>query len=271
MGLFGSALWGAGGQQQAVATGVSFKSLAYMAMRLAHVTKVAQIGPSPDQFADCLQAAQLMLDQATIRKPLIYTINIAAYPLVAATKIYTIGPGGTGPAWLGPNWPLYIEHAILVLASGVPVRLGIFRGSNDQWARVVVQDIAGALPRLLYCDYNYPLANIYVVPQDMGGDQLELHTWQQLPSLVTIGDLLNLPPGYSDWFVNNLAVRLASIWQEQLGAFVTDDTRTEARMSTQALMSRNLQSPTLDSDVPRHSGGGRGGGGGFNYYSGMEK
>src|SRR5215470_7932085 len=194
--------------------------LLYMSLRLAGVTKVANITPSADQLSDALAQANMMIDQAQVKRPMIYTIRLTSYTL-GTSKVYTLGTGGT----LGPNRPVKIERATLMLSTtGTPVHLQIFEGSYEEFANLAVQDIPGALPRFLYCDYAFPLANIYLIPQDAGGDTLELYDWQALPNLQTVDDLISLPPGYQDWFVNNLAVRLASVFAEQ-GASVTDDTR----------------------------------------------
>ena len=235
--------------------------LFYAALRLAGVTKVANITPSPDQIADCLQQANLMIDQAQVKRPLIYSVRLTSYVL-GTGKVYTLGTGGT----LGPNRPVKIERATLKLAStGTPVHLQIWEGSYEDFASLAVQDIPGALPKFIYCDYAYPLANIYIIPQDKGGDTLELYDWQPIQSFVAGTDIVQLPPGYQDWFVNNLAVRLASVFKEQ-GASVSDDTRIEAQKATRAIMSRNSKSPRAMSGAPT-SGRGRQGGD-FDYYSG---
>jgi hypothetical protein len=267
MPTFGSALWGGGATAQQLQSGVPIKNLFYMALRLAHVTKAAQIGASPEQLADCLQACQLMISQAQVKKAMIFSISIDDYVL-GTGPVYTLGKGGTLVSTTGTSIrPVKIERAKLILQTGTPVYLEVFSGSYNEFANLAVQQIPGALPKLLYCDYDTPLANVYLVPQDQGGDKLELYTWQAVPSPLTINDLLNYPPGYDDWLVNNLAVRLASIFDER-GAFVTDDTRLEARKSEAAIRSRNTQSPRVSSDVPSTR---RRGGGSFNYYDGMDK
>jgi hypothetical protein len=234
-----------------------------MALRLAGVTKVAGVTPSSDQLADCLTQANLMIDQTQVKRPMIYSIRLTQYTL-GTSKIYTLGPGGT----LGTNRPVKIERATLMLSTtGTPVHLKIFQGSYKEFAALAVQDIPGALPEFLYCDYAYPTANIYLIPQDRGGDKLELYDWQPIQSFVATTDIVQLPPGYQDWFVNNLAVRLASVFKEQ-GASVTDDVRMEAQKATRALTSRNTKSPRATSDAPSSSGGRRGD---FDYFSGTIK
>src|SRR5215471_12063299 len=57
---------------------VQVSQLFYAALRLAGVTKFAdasQKAPSQDQLGDCLQQAQPMLDQAQVKRPMIYTGN----------------------------------------------------------------------------------------------------------------------------------------------------------------------------------------------------
>lgn len=237
----------------------------YAALRLANVTKfpdAGQAAPSADQLGDCLQQGQLLISQITIKKAFVYTERLSTYTL-GTSKTYTLGPGGT----LGSNRPVKIERANLILPTGTPIHLPIFEGTFREFSDLAVQDIPGALPKFLYCDYAFPTATIYLVPQDRGGDKLELYDWLTVPNLVTTSDQVNFPPGYDDWFVFNLAVRLGSLFASQ-GASVSDDTRRIAQETTRAIASKNTSSPRMSSDVPRSK---RGAGGSFNYYSGMDR
>src|ERR1017187_4864132 len=268
MGTWNSNLWNGGAPAPTVQSGVPVQPLLYAAARLAHITKFAianQNVASPDQVADFILHANLMFDQAQVRRPIFYSVGVDTYVLGTA-KIYTLGPGGTLLDANGNSVrPVKIERARLILNStGTAIHLGVFNGSFREFSDLAVQDIPGALPRFLYCDYAAPTANIYLVPQDQGGDQLELYTPVPMPTIAAISDLIVLAPGYQDWFVNNLAVRLASAFEER-GASVTDDTRMEARRSTAAVMKLNMNSPRMRSDAPS---GGRGRGGDFNYFSG---
>src|SRR6516164_6013756 len=108
-----------------MATPVS--QLLYDALRLAGVTKVAGITPSADQLADALAHANLMIDQAQVKRPMIYTMRLSTYTL-GTSKTYTFGPSGT----LGSNRPVKIERANLILSTtGTPVHLQIFEGSYE--------------------------------------------------------------------------------------------------------------------------------------------
>jgi hypothetical protein len=225
-----------------------------MAMRLAGITKRAQIIGNADQFADCLQAANLMIGQANTNRLMVYSIQIDAYQLTAA-KQFTLGPGGslvsvqTGLSVRPPTNS--IDRAVLVYnfaSPGAPIRLPIYVMNNQEWAAIKLQDIPNAIPTRLYCDYANPTANIYLWTQDTGADQLELHTWQTLSKIQTVDDLVSWPDGYEDWFVNNLAVRLASIFHSE-GASVTDDTRAEALRSAAAIQSMNAPTPLMDVDA----------------------
>lgn len=271
MGTFGGTTWGGGPSTTGVVTSVPFKSLSYMALRLAGVTKFPDanaVAPSPDQLGDCLQVAQLMLDQASIKQAFVYSERLTTYVL-GTLKQYTLGPGGTLVSTTGTSIrPIKLDRARLILNStGTPVHLSIYEGSYQDFANLVVQDIPNALPKFLYCDYAIPAANIYLVPQDLGGDSLELYDWQSLPNVQTVNDLIAFPPGYQDWFVNNLAVRLADVFKES-GASVSQNTILEARRSEAAIQRRNTKSPRMGSDVPT-SGTHRGSD--FNWMSGTPR
>ena len=269
MSAFNSPIWN-GTPSPSSAGAVPIQPLLYMALRLAHVTKAPDATtfmPSPDQFADAILQANLMFDQAQVRRPLIYSVQFDTY-ILGTAKLYTLGPGGTLLDTNGNSVrPVNIERARLILNStGKAVYLGIFKGTFREFSDLALQDIPGALPRFLYCDYAAPTANVYLIPQDQGGDQLELYTWVPMPSIANVQSLIVLPPGYQDWFVNNLAVRLASVFEER-GASVTDDTRMQARLSTAAIMKLNMKSPRMGSDAPDSSRPRRGGD--FNYFDGM--
>src|SRR2546430_2363339 len=98
MSTFGfPSLWGGSGgsgSPPGPPEGQPVKSLFYMALRLAHVTRAAQVIPSPDQLLDTLQQAQLMFDQATVRRPMVFGMRIQTF-LLGTAKVNTIGPGGT--------------------------------------------------------------------------------------------------------------------------------------------------------------------------------
>jgi hypothetical protein len=227
--------------------GTPASSLFYMALRLAGVTKREQVGPSPDQLADCLQQGNLMIGGANCNELMILSRAILTFPLTGA-KIYTIGPGGNFDTTPNPR-PQLIDAANLVIvnnAGSSPIRLPIKIWEFDEWSRLRLQDIPNGLPTRMYCDYNSPLSKIYIWTQDQGaGNQLELYAWQSIPKIVATTDLLQWPDGYEDWFVNNLAVRLASIFRSE-GASVTDDTRILASKSEAAIQAHNAPTPQMD-------------------------
>lgn len=268
MSTWGNTVWGGGAPGSSPFAGsVPVKPLFYAALRLAHVTKYAdanQAAPSPDQLGDCLQQAQLMLDGAAIKRWMIWAERLTTYVL-GTLKQYTLGPAGSLVSTTGSSIrPVHIERANLILVStGTPVHLHIHRGSYEEFAALALQDIPGALPKFLYCDYAFPLANVYVVPQDPGGDSLEIYDWQSMPSLQTVNDQIALPPGYAKWLVDGLAVRLASIFEER-GAWVTQDTKDEAAKGERAIQRLNTKSPRISSDAP----GGDRRRGDFNQYTG---
>lgn len=266
--LFGGALWGGASRGGSAPAGVPVKPYFYMSLRLAGITKVPDAStnaPSPDQLADCLLLAQLMISEASIRRAFVYSERLTTYTL-GTSEQYTLGPGGTLVSTTGTSIrPIEIDRARLILnTTGTPVHLTVFKGTFREFSDLKVQLIPGALPQFVYCDDGYPLANIYIVPQDVGGDQLEIYDWQSLPNLQTVNDQVAFPPGYDAWFVHNLAVRLAGAFKEQ-GASVSDDVRMIARQTAAAIQRKNAQSPRMSSDAPGARSGRRGD---FNYLSG---
>jgi hypothetical protein len=90
-----------------------------------------------------------------------------------------------------------------------------------RWQAIQEQGLTGRLPLKLYCDYAFPLANLYLWPVPSVTLPFVLTTWQQLAADYSIGDQLdNLPPMYQKMLMYNLAVNIAPAFSVQSPAEV---------------------------------------------------
>src|SRR5215831_4013027 len=243
--LFDSVLWDqvqfggiAGGGTPVTAC----KGLIYPALRKAGVTLGPQRTPSPAQYQDGLEELNRLIGSLNCDRLFIYSIARYEYPLSGA-KTFTVGidPQGQTIADLNGPRPVQIDAANIIY-SMPQIRRPLALLTDLGLRRVVVQDIANTIQYALYDDYAYPLSTLYIYPQPVPGYILELFMWQLVPSLVTCGDVVLLPPGYEDALVLNLAVRLGPHFQRN----VDPDVRADAQKALMRLESINAPRPIAD-------------------------
>jgi hypothetical protein len=66
---------------------------------------------------------------------------------------------------------------------------------------------AAAVPMFLAADTSWPLINIRVFPAPIGGN-IEVVFWTPITAFATVGDTVNLPPGFEEMLHFNLSLRL---------------------------------------------------------------
>lgn len=264
MGSFGSNPFNTaqfGAQAGGTGTGVALSTLLYAAFRIAGITDRPGRTPSADQFADAIPTLNRMLGLWNIDQLLILGISINAYTLTAGKKTYQIGPGGADfPA---AARPIEIDRANIIVNTTTPVvREPVCLLTPRQWAAIAVQDIPGTIPWSLYNDGGTPFATLYLYGQALTTYQLELFTWQPIPSFAALTDQVILPPGYEEAIVWNLAIRLAAMFPTQQKIIAKAD--IFARDALTAIESFNSLPTTMRCDEAIVRAGGRGRG--FDYY-----
>lgn len=179
----------------------------------------------------------------------IYTVSIAAYPLVANQQAYTIGPGGDFDA----ARPQEIQQANIILPGGAaPLHRPIEIIDDKRWAAIRIQEI-WAIPQKLYNDGAFPYSTLYLWPGPSDAYQLELYTWEALRSFSDMEDEVRLPPGYDRALVYNLAVELAPRYPRvSLNPLVLQT----ARDSKAAIQRRNIDVQPISCDPALMSGSG---------------
>jgi len=168
---------------------------------------------STDVLNDILTRANEMIDGWLLEELMTFTLNIAAYTLVAGTRTYKIGPGQVAPNIAAARPTQVMEANIIINTVSPVVRRPMKILDHKEWAAIRVQDIPFALPLQLYYDKGFDATNqfgtLYLWPGPLSSYQLELFTWQQLQSFPDLVTALNFPPGYEQMIRTNLAVLIA--------------------------------------------------------------
>lgn len=201
--------------------------LLYPALRKAGVTLGPGRGPSDAQYEDALQELNRLMGSLNCDRYFIWTLDVLQLPITTAKTQWTIG-NITSPApdfaQARPEMPAQAHLVNGETRTPIPV------ATPEQWAQRDSGCCAGEW--LMYYDRGYPVATIYLSSPLSG--TLELWTWHQVPAFVSINDMVQLPPGYEDVLVLNLAVRLAPQFQRQVDPNVRADAR-EALMRRESI------------------------------------
>lgn len=257
---FGGSTWG--GSAGGVGTpGVPALELIQSALRIAGITLAPGRGPNAAQQAEALQLLNRMIGSWNCDPLKIYTTLIAVYGLVAGQKSYTIGGPGLDANFDAAR-PQEIKFANIIISSNPAIRQHLKVLDDHEWRAIRIQDIPNTIPTKLYNDGGYPLSTIYLWGQPLTTYQLELYTWQMLPSFETVADTVTLPPGYEEAITFNLAARIAAHYPHQTN--MAPASYALARTSLQTIQRRNAPAPVLRCDTGASSGRR----GGFNWMIG---
>lgn len=252
MPLVGAGLIGSPGASSGSGdVGVLFSEIGMAAYRIAGITKWARVGPSPDMWAEAIPAYNRMVGLWNCERPKIFTIRLDTLPL-PTSKVCTIGSGGD----FDMPRPQGIQNGVVVLADGARLR-PMANLTDDDWARIAQQDVAGAIPYAFYYDGSFDpltgLGRVYLYPQASSGMSVDWYTWSLLPTVTDNTDQIALPPGYEEAITFNLAVRLASL--NPLIANMPEESRRLARKALAVIEAKNSVPPRMTSDYPSRGGG----------------
>lgn len=110
-----------------------------------------------------------------------------------------------GPYALGIR-PVKIEAAS-VSASGIDSPVDLVDSTG--WEAIPEKGMQSVYARKLYCDYAYPSSSVWIWPIPRMGGTLEMWTYIPIAQFNTLGDVVDLPPGYEAGLRYTFAVTLA--------------------------------------------------------------
>lgn len=123
---------------------------------------------------------------------------------LASRKKLTMSTTGSNTYTLSER-PVHIESAS-VASGGIDSRLEIVDSAG--WESVPEKAATSVYVRVLYCDYAYPTATVYIAPIPRLTGTLEIWIYTVLPQFATVTDSIDLPPGYEDAIRYNFALAL---------------------------------------------------------------
>lgn len=237
--------------------------LVYASLRVAGMIHRARRRPPIELQLEVFELFNRMVGTWSNITLMIFQELITPITLTAGQQTTTIGPGGH----FNFDRPNRLRRANLIIFQGPPAtRRPIKVLEPAEWAAKRVQQVNGP-PLQVYDDYASPLSTLYWWPIPDQNYPAELFTPQRIQTATSLSNLIQLPDGYEEAIVHNLAIRIAAAFPDQ--ASLSPDARAIARTSLNAIQSRNVQSPRQVNDASRLGRGSRGARADFNWLDGM--
>jgi hypothetical protein len=193
----------------------------------------------PDEFADCLEELNAMLDSWSNNSLISPTKTRISKALTIGQASYTIGTGGD----LNVSRPNRIEHAFVRDSSGND--FGLNEIGLGQYNDIQLKTESG-MPFDYYFENSTPLARVYLFPVPDLAYTLYMDAWYRFTRYVANDDV-TLPLGYEDAIVYNLAVRVAS----DFGKVLAPNIERMAESSLSRLKDVNALDIPIISTFPR--------------------
>lgn len=208
--------------------------------------------PTNGEAQNALRILNRMLGSWTNSAALQFERVTESFPLNNLQTTYTIGTGGD----FNTTRPTKIVHAH-VRQSNTDYNLDI---ANDAKYQSITYKSIGGLPEVLNFTNEFPLATINIYPAPSSIYTLFITSEKALTSYPTTATTVNLPPGWEDALVYNLAVRLARVYGQPTDPDLKELARaSKASIALNALRNNPLQSQlsTKGSDDNIYTGYGR--------------
>ncbi len=232
-----------------------------MPSALEIVTKAMKIGgmlgqnetPSSSEASDGLIALNDMLASWDTDETYIFTIDSDDFALTSGITTYTIGTGGD----FNTDRPIIFDSVVANL-NGISYPLTKLNAQD--YANIAYKANGTGIPEFYYCDFNFPLATIYLYGAPSSGITLTIGKTQRLTQFANLTTQYTFPPGYNRLLNYGLAVEIAP----EYGMSLTPEAQFIANEAKGNVRNRNLPEPVMKTEVG-HITGVYGYSGGVNY------
>jgi hypothetical protein len=147
------------------------------------------------------------LDDAFISlNQMLMSWNTEGASLVARKRIWTPITAGNTYYTLSER-PVKIDAASTSISS-VDSNLELVDAAGYEAIPVPEKGLQSIFLKKLYCDYGFPVSNVYLWPTPRYGGTLELWMYATMTQFLTVNDTINLPEGYEAALRYNFAVAL---------------------------------------------------------------
>ena len=217
------------------------------AMRLIQVSSV-DTDITAAELDDGVQSLNRMLDQWGVEELMLYQVKREAFELIENQNPYTIGLGGI---W-NTIRPIRIVDAYLTLNNGnIPVDYPMQVLNYDDYNAIRLKTLSTNFPGYIYYQPSFPVGEVYIYPlfapndpSTQGPALITLTSWTPLPLITDPTCYIELPPGYWEAIVFNLAIRMAEEYQFE----IRPTTVAIAQNALRIIKRMNQRTVTLQTD-----------------------
>ena len=218
--------------------------------------------PSGDDVSWTLRKMNRMFDTWAAQGIMAFNVTFSEFTLIANHSPHTIGPTGD---FVVSQRPVMITSAQFKLQDGsIGTNPSIFTPiairDDDWWAINPIPELTSSIVTNLYYSPDWPNGKCYFWPVCNGTNKVRLELWGLIsPAFDTKGQpngltstTFNLPVGYWDAVVTNLAVNIASGFEKPISPSLAENARTALK----AVINNNVSSPriqTADFGMPRRA------------------
>lgn len=226
-------------------------------LSLKRINVIPQGGSLPPNDADdALFYANNWIDSLAIDAITIPFQLRTTFPIVSGTGSYTVGTGGN----VNIPRPTYIDHVNYIDASLTPaIERELTELTTDAWDAVPIKTLTNPLPTFWYWQPTYATSGqgtlyFWLVPTSSVLTGV-IYAGSPVAQFVNLTDTLALPPGWTFFMQENLAVFFASTFRENLP--VDPELSKSAMMSKLAITRANMRTremtldPALTYNSPR--------------------
>lgn len=168
------------------------------------------------EASDALQALNSMLGSWSNNGLLIYETKRETLNLVTGQQSFTIGANVA--ADFNTARPTQITGASYLL-NGQEYLIDLI--PLEVWNEITDKNVSSISDKLYY-ETSFPLGKIYLYPKPESNAQLILSSLKPLVAFTSINDEVELPPGYEECIVFNLAKSMAPEFGKSLSAEASD-------------------------------------------------
>ncbi len=229
-------------------------SLVNAALRIAGITGRPGRTPAPDQSTEVIAILNRKMASWGIDRLKIFQVQQNRYALTPQQTTYFIGPNGD---FVAPRPSKIVRANVVLNATSPEIHIPLRVLEVEEWADIRMPELqTGTWPSRLYYDHAVPDAELYLYPVIGEADDLELFTYAALQQFVALTDVVELPDGYEEAIVLNLAVAVKSYYPRD--AEMDPDVPRQAAEALARIESLNAPVPKLKNDAAGLGHGHRG-------------
>jgi len=228
----------------ATAEGIIYEALELLGLQSANE-------PLTDEDADTgLRTLNNLIDKWNVSKLKGYSQVQLSFPLQANKAEYTIGPGGD----FETDRPVRIEDMLVRDPNNQELDYSVKGVSFDEYNAIRLKTITSYWPRWFYYNPEYPLGTIKFYPVPSQNYTVYIEKWFKFGNYADKTDTVDLPDGYNDLIVYELAFKLSPKFRVAITREMREE-RNEIRMKINNLNAKQWK-PDFGTTTPASNRGG---------------